>query len=514
MSGHNASLRAQQRRLREQMRGLGMSYAEIAAEMARRYKLRPRAAWRIAWGWTLEEAAGRYNALRARGAPEAVTSLTGSRLSEWENWPFSARKPPVTGLCLLAEVYQCSVLDLIDVCDREKLSAAELLTLGKTGTGRHSHHEQPGPSTSAQPARPDDLTPLSAAGPTRAVRPASGRAAAPAGVSAMMDADRQLRAPAGIEPLAQILASHQAGITSRQVAPDVIILAAAIDSARRQYQACCYSALLKHLPGLLTRLQLACSSLDGEDQLRACALSADAYHVAAGLLLKLNDPALASLAADRSMRAAIDSEDPLSVGASARIITHTLMSTGHLTTAMDTASSYAARVDRDATHSPEALSVYGALLLRGAIAAAHHDQRDTALELLTEAENAARQLGADSNLRWTAFGPVNASMHRVNIAVTLGDAGTAVAIARDIDLSAITVIERKASLLLDVARAFVQWGRYEKAYSALRAAEETAPEEVTGRPLVHQLIRDLLTSAPPSVRAEAGQFAARAGVTR
>ena len=134
VAGHSASQRAQQRRLREQMRGLGMSYAEIAAEMARRYKLRPRAAWRIAWGWTLEEAAERYNALRAKDGAQALASLTGSRLSEWENWPLSTRKPPVTGLCLLAEIYHAGVLDLIDVHDREKLPAAELLTLGKTGT--------------------------------------------------------------------------------------------------------------------------------------------------------------------------------------------------------------------------------------------------------------------------------------------------------------------------------------------------------------------------------------------
>jgi hypothetical protein len=64
----------------------------------------------------------------------------------------------------------------------------------------------------------------------------------------------------------------------------------------------------------------------------------------------------------------------------------------------------------------------------------------------------------DGNLRWTAFGPVNARQHRVNIAVTLGDAGTAVDVARGIDLRAITVTERKASLLIDTARAFLQLG--------------------------------------------------------
>ena len=153
VAGHSASQRAQQRRLREQMRGLGMSYAEIAAEMARRYKLRPRAAWRIAWGWTLEEAAERYNALRAKDEAQALASLTGSRLSEWENWPLSTRKPPVTGLCLLAEIYHAGVLDLIDVHDREKLPAAELLTLGKTGTL---------PAPPAVPAEPSALTPSTA----------------------------------------------------------------------------------------------------------------------------------------------------------------------------------------------------------------------------------------------------------------------------------------------------------------------------------------------------------------
>ena len=179
MSARNASQRAGQRKLREQMRGLGMSRAEIAAEMARRYKLRPRAAWRIAWGWTLEEAAERYNALRARGTAEAVTSLTGSRLSEWENWPFSTRKPPITGLCLLAEIYHAGVLDLIDVHDREKLAAAELLTLGKTAAappaGQPSHHERPDAQAPVRQANPGDPTPRTAITPASLSMPtASG----------------------------------------------------------------------------------------------------------------------------------------------------------------------------------------------------------------------------------------------------------------------------------------------------------------------------------------------------
>ena len=333
--------------------------------------------------------------------------------------------------------------------------------------------------------------------------------------SAILDGIPRTRPPADAEALAPVLTGHAPDAAALQAPPDIRALARAADDARRQYQACRYTDLIPHLSGLLGRLGAACQLLDGDEQLRAFALSADAHHVAAGLLLKLDDRGLAAVAADRSMRAALASQDPVTVGASARIITHTLMDGGHLTAAITTASSQARRLDHDiAAHTPESLSVYGSLLLRGAVAAAQRDQRDTAYDLLAEADAAARRLGVDGNLRWTAFGPVNARQHRVNIAVTIGDAGTAVDVARGIDLHAITVTERKASLLIDTARAFLRWGRHEKAYIALRAAQETAPEEVTGRPSVHRLVRDLITSAPPSIRRDAEQFASQIGITR
>jgi hypothetical protein len=98
---------------------------------------------------------------------------------------------------------------------------------------------------------------------------------------------------------------------------DLAVLTAAVNGARRQYQACRYSELIRDLPQLLVRLHAACLSMDGEARSRALMLSADTYHVAAGLLLKLDDQGLACLAADRSMRAAQASEDPVTIGASA-----------------------------------------------------------------------------------------------------------------------------------------------------------------------------------------------------
>ena len=155
--------------------------------------------------------------------------------------------------------------------------------------------------------------------------------------------------------------------------------------------------------------------------------------------------------------------------------------------------------------------MYGSVLLRGALAAAQHDDRATAHEMLAEAAGAARRLGTDANLRGTAFGPVNAQMYQVNVAATLGDTGTAIDLARQINPAAITVTKRKTSLLIDVAQAFFQWGKYGQSYTALRAAEQTAPQELAARASGRTLARNPAALAPPGLRRDAGHLADRIG---
>ena len=138
----------------------------------------------------------------------------------------------------------------------------------------------------------------------------------------------------------------------------------------------------------------------------------------------------------------------------------------------------------------------------------------TAHELLAEAGDAATRLGEDRNLRWTAFGPTNAKLHHVNIAVTPSDAGTAIDVARSFNLGNVPVTERRVSFLVDTARAFPQCSKPDKAYLALRTAAEMAPEDIAGRPAVHRLVRDLVVSAPPSIRSQAEDFAQRIGIAR
>src|SRR5205823_5500281 len=79
---------------------------------------------------------------------------------------------------------------------------------------------------------------------------------------------------ADAEPLAPALTGHPADPTpgSLDSPPDLAALTAAVDNARREYQACHYSELIRRLPGLLARLHTACTGLDGEARLRAYAL--------------------------------------------------------------------------------------------------------------------------------------------------------------------------------------------------------------------------------------------------
>ena len=92
------------------------------------------------------------------------------------------------------------------------------------------------------------------------------------------------------------------------------------------------------------------------------------------------------------------------------------MNGGHFGPAISAASSHAERLDHEVTdHTPESLSVYGSILLRGA------RSRSTlgaivarSASLIGEAEEAAQRLDVDGNLAtWTAFGPTNVKLHRV-----------------------------------------------------------------------------------------------------
>ncbi|MEV0002148.1 hypothetical protein AB0H28_07650 [Micromonospora sp. NPDC050980] len=286
-----------------------------------------------------------------------------------------------------------------------------------------------------------------------------------------------------------------------------------VAATKIDYQACRYQQVLAGLVAMLPALEPTRAGTQGEQRAQAEALISDLYHVVGSVLLKVGDKGMALVAAERSSRAALLSQDPVAVATSARIMTHALMSNGHSKQAQQLAEVAAENLRRGTgLASTDAVAVYGALLLRGAIAAARDDNRDMAEAMLGEASHVAGRLGYDGNDRWTGFGATNVLLHRVNIALTLGDAGTAITLARQVPLDKIDLAERKTALFVDVARAYTQWGRYEHGLNALRSAYQVAPEEIRCRPAVQSIDRDLALLTRGHVRTAVIDFAQQAGI--
>lgn len=125
------SAKAERDQLRDRMRALGCSLPQIAAEMGRRFKLRPRVAWRHALGWPQWKLAQQYNTLH----PGA--RLSDHRVSEYESWPHGGSPPSLRYLARLATTYGhgCTPSQLVDADDLEHLTAADrcLLTTSSIG---------------------------------------------------------------------------------------------------------------------------------------------------------------------------------------------------------------------------------------------------------------------------------------------------------------------------------------------------------------------------------------------
>lgn len=253
------------------------------------------------------------------------------------------------------------------------------------------------------------------------------------------------------------------------------------------------------LPDVLASAQLVAGDSDrnDEEQQLAARLLSETYQVAAFALAKLGDANAAWMAAERGMTAAARSEDLATLGAASRVLSYALGAAGRATEAERIGIGAAEALEPGlGKASADYLSVYGSLMLKGAMAAAQAGRSQYAEDLLDEAEVTARRVGEGHNHRHTAFGPSNVIAHRVAAAVDLGDGGRAVTLAQHVRTEHLPAKERYAHLLIDAARGYVQWRKPAPALDTLLAAERLAPEEVQGQPKVRDLVQELLERQP------------------
>ncbi|MFG1955484.1 helix-turn-helix domain-containing protein [Micromonospora sp. NPDC048830] len=284
----------------------------------------------------------------------------------------------------------------------------------------------------------------------------------------------------------------------------------AVNHAWLTYQYGRYGMLTRALPKLLRDAQAADAGHGGDDAREAAHLLGQVYQIASSVLRKLGECELAWLAADRSMAVAQRADDPLLAGIATTRVCNAMVAMGRARPALELNVNIANRLGPGGLNdaSPERLSVYGLLLLQGAMAAARLGDSATVDDLINGAQEAAVLLGGDHNHYWTSFGPTNVELHRAAAAVELGDGGRAVEVHhRNLPDPAFNALlpERRAHHLLDLARGYAQLGDVANAGEMLLRGDRLAPSEIRCRPIAHEVMSDVLRrtrGAPPSPIAE------------
>jgi hypothetical protein len=228
----------------------------------------------------------------------------------------------------------------------------------------------------------------------------------------------------------------------------------------------------------------------------------------------VGEPFLAWAAADRAMFAAEQSGDPLLAAASAWRLSYMITGRKYPQEALGLAMAAVAALDRRMrAPSPERLSVYGALHLAAATAAAASFDGATTQSLLATARGIADRTG-EANHMGTAFGPVNMAIHAISASLKLGDPRTATKTGEALGLAAMPagLVGRRTQVNLDLARAYAMTRKDAAAVNVPLAAERLSPQLVRYDPATRDVLTELLRREHRPSTPELRPLAHRAGV--
>lgn len=260
------------------------------------------------------------------------------------------------------------------------------------------------------------------------------------------------------------------------------------------------------LAGAVPALEAAVRGARGEEAQRLARLLGRAYRAAAAAFTQAGEVDAAWVAADRAVAAAEAGDDPAGMVAGLYRMAHAFVRDGRfgqadrvLGAALEAVDARHAGARGDGGGPPPGLvAAGGALRLLAAVAAAREGRRAAALAHLDAARaDAGRSSGGDAAAaadRDGEFGPANVEAHAVSVAVELGDAGMAIDLAAGLDPSSLSP-ERRARVLVDVARAYTQRRQVAPATEVLLDADRLAPELVRSHPLVREAVRRLMEQA-------------------
>jgi transcriptional regulator with XRE-family HTH domain len=264
---------------------------------------------------------------------------------------------------------------------------------------------------------------------------------------------------------------------------------------------------LGRVVGALIRECERAARIDGPARPEAWRLLAELYHAITAMMAKLGEADAAWVAADRSTFAASQAGDLVLAAAGGFRLGHAFLSAGRLDDASRAVNLAATTLEPAAQDGDaDAMALSGALNLIRAIVAARAGDRPAARSAIARAQDVADRLGPDYVDRRfdTEFGARNVALHAAAMAVDLGEAAEAVRQWRAVDTNGLSA-ERRARLLVDLARAHAQRRNSGAAVEALEEAERLAPEMIRCHRLARETVRELLRRERG--RAKAGRLA-------
>ncbi|MBE1590966.1 helix-turn-helix domain-containing protein [Nonomuraea angiospora] len=285
-----------------------------------------------------------------------------------------------------------------------------------------------------------------------------------------------------------------------QAASPAASLSRSLIRAQRDFAAARYLPLADELAALLPVASAVSTPAD-------MATAARIYHLTTRTLIKLSASPYAWISAHKGVEVAQASSDLQAIGECRRDLISLFHRAAEYRKARDVAISAAESLRPQlADATPHAWGAYGALLSTGAIAAARLEDRHSALDMLTEADEAAHHA---PNL---TLGYGHVPIYKMGVSIVLGDAGTAIEHAKAVIPNQIPTLERRGSYYTGIAEAYALWGKTDRAIRALLIAEKIAPSEVR-RSGTRQVITELLRRDPHSKLSGLRGLARRVGVT-
>lgn len=255
------------------------------------------------------------------------------------------------------------------------------------------------------------------------------------------------------------------------------------------------SAEYARLGSLLTDLlrEIASGQADPAASVHVC-------NMASSLLKRLGAYEMAAVAADRACRAAGQSGSMLLVGAAKLRVANVYLAASRHAQAVAVAAAAADDLPPGRTPAPEEVATFGALLLTAAVAAAEMGEAAQAWEFLGHARAATAVYDREHADLYAVFGPVNLAVHGVQVATELGDGREALRRAERTDPGRLpaVLLERRSTLLIDMARAQHMCRDAAAAGETLLEAERVAPLEVRYSGAARGLLGELLSAGRPA----------------